>query len=60
LACSYSKIDIDAFGGAVSGKMVLKKRLTQNIIPDMIFNAQDGVSNTIMLDLKSLCSTSSA
>jgi vesicle coat complex subunit len=52
------KTGIDAFSGAVSGNMKLKKLLTQNIIPDMIINAQDSLTNNIILDFKSLCSTS--
>jgi hypothetical protein len=39
---------------AVSGSMELKKRLTRNILPDMIIKAQDGVTNNIMIDFKSL------
>jgi hypothetical protein len=32
------KTGIGAFSGAVSGNMELKKRSTQNILPDMIIN----------------------
>jgi hypothetical protein len=53
------KRGIEAFSGAVSGYMESKKRLTQHIIPDMIIKAKDGVTNNIMLDFKSICSTSS-
>jgi hypothetical protein len=35
-----------------------KKRWTQNILPDMFIEEQDGVTRSIMLDFKSLCSTS--
>jgi hypothetical protein len=54
------KTGIDAFSGAVSGNMESKKRLTQNILPDIIIRAQDGVTNNIMIDFKFLCSTSTA
>jgi hypothetical protein len=54
------KTGIDAFSGEVSGYMGSKKRLTQNILPDMIITAQDGETNDIMIDFKSLCSTSTA
>jgi hypothetical protein len=40
--------------------MESKKRLTQNILPDMIIRAQDGITNSIMIDLKSLYLTSTA
>jgi hypothetical protein len=40
--------------------MASKKRQTQNIPPDMIIRAQDGVTKNIMIDFKSLCSTSTA
>jgi hypothetical protein len=40
--------------------MESKKRQTENIIPDMIINAQDGVLSNIVLDFKSLFSTSIA
>jgi hypothetical protein len=52
------KTGIDVFSGAVTGNMESKKRLTQNILPDMIITAQDGVTTIIMIDFKSLCSTS--
>jgi hypothetical protein len=45
---------------AVSGNRESKKRLTQNIIPDKIIRAQDGITNSIMLDFKSLSSTRNA
>jgi hypothetical protein len=54
------KTGIGTFSGAVTGNMELKKRLTQNIIPGMIIKAQDGVTNSIMIDFKSLCSKSTA
>jgi hypothetical protein len=54
------KTGTDALSGAVSGNMKTKKRLTQNILPDMIIRAQDGVTSNIMIDFKSLCSTSTA
>jgi hypothetical protein len=54
------KTGIDSFSEAVSGNMETKKRLTQNIFPDMIIAAQDGVTNNIMIDFKSLYSTSTA
>jgi hypothetical protein len=54
------KTGIGAFSGAVSGNMESKKRLTQNILPDMIITAQDGVTKNIMIDFKFLCSTSTA
>jgi hypothetical protein len=54
------KTGIGAFSAAVSGDMELKKRLTQNIISDMIINAQEGLTSNIMLDFKSLCSISNA
>jgi hypothetical protein len=54
------KTGIEAFSGAVRGNMESKKRLTQNILPDMIITAQNGVTNNIMIDFKSLCSTSTA
>jgi hypothetical protein len=54
------KTGIDAFSGAVSGNMESKKRSTQNILLDMIIRAQDGVTSNIMIDLKSLYSTSTA
>jgi hypothetical protein len=54
------KTGIDSFSGAVSDNTELKKRLIQNIIRDMITNAQDGVTSSIMLDFKSLCFTSNA
>jgi hypothetical protein len=43
---------------SISGNM--KKRLTQNIIPDMIINAQEDLTNNVMIDFKSLCSTSNS
>jgi hypothetical protein len=49
---------VDPFSGAVSDNMELKRRLTHNIISGMIINAQDGLTNNIVLELKSLCSTS--
>jgi hypothetical protein len=52
------KTGIDVFSGAATGNMETKKRLTQNILPDMIITAQDGVTTIIMIDFKSLCSTS--
>jgi hypothetical protein len=54
------KTGIDAFSGAVSGNLDSKKRSTQNILPDMIIRAQDGVTSNIMIDFKSFCSTSTA
>jgi DNA polymerase II small subunit/DNA polymerase delta subunit B len=51
------KTGIGAFSGVVSGDMELKKLLTQNILPDMIINAQGGLTSSIVLDYKSLCST---
>jgi hypothetical protein len=53
-------IGIESFSGEISGKMELKKRLTQNNIQYMIIKEQDGVKNKIMLDFKFLCSRSSA
>jgi hypothetical protein len=40
--------------------METEKRLTQHILPDIFINAQDGVTSNIMIDFKSLCSTSTA
>jgi hypothetical protein len=54
------KTGIDVFSGAVTGNMEMKKRLTQNILPDMIIPAQGGVTSNIVVDYKSLCSTSTA
>jgi hypothetical protein len=54
------KTGIDAFSGAVTGNMEMKQRLTQHIIPDMIIKEQYGVTSNIMIDFKSLCSTSTA
>jgi hypothetical protein len=54
------KTGIDVFSGAVSGNMDLKKRLTRNILPDMVIPAQDGVASNIMIYYKFLCSTSTA
>jgi hypothetical protein len=47
-------------GISVSGNMEMKKRLTKNILSDMIFRAQNSVTSNIMIDFKSLCSTSLA
>jgi hypothetical protein len=33
----------------------MKKLLTQNVLPDMIINAQDSGASSKMLDFKSLC-----
>jgi hypothetical protein len=52
------KRGIDTFIGAVNGNGELKKRLTQNARLDIITNAQDIIGNNIMLDFKTLCSTS--
>jgi hypothetical protein len=52
------KTGIYAFSGAVIGNIELKKRLTQNILRGMIIKAHDGVTSNIMLDFKSICSTS--
>jgi hypothetical protein len=54
------KTGVDAYSGALRGNMESRKRLTQNFIPDMIIKAQDSATNNIMLDYKSLCSTSTA
>jgi hypothetical protein len=54
------KTSTGAFSGAVSGNMELKKQLTQNTLQDMIINAQDSATNSIMLDFKSLCSKRNA
>jgi hypothetical protein len=54
------KTGTDALSGAVSGNMESNKRLTQNILPDMIIRAQNGVTSNIMVDFKFLCSTSTA
>jgi hypothetical protein len=54
------KTGIDALSGAVSGNMETKKRLTQTVLLDMIIPAQNGVTSNIMIDLASLCSTSTA
>jgi hypothetical protein len=51
---------IETPSGAVNGNGELKKRLTQNILPDTIINAQDSGANSTILDFKSLCSTTSA
>jgi hypothetical protein len=40
--------------------MELTKRFTQNILPNMIIKAQDGLTNNIILDFKSFCSTSNS
>jgi hypothetical protein len=58
------KTGIDDFSEAVSGNMEskkrLKKRLTQNILPDIIIRAQGGVTSNFMIDFTSFCSTSTA
>jgi hypothetical protein len=54
------KTGIGAFSGAVSGNPELKILLIHYILPDMIITTQNRVTNNTMLDLKSLCSTSSA
>jgi hypothetical protein len=51
---------IDTFSGAVNGNRKLKKRFTQNILPDMTISAQDSKHSNIMLEFKSLFSTSSS
>jgi hypothetical protein len=43
------KSGIDTFSGAVNGNMELKKRLSQNILPGMIINAQDDETSSIIL-----------
>jgi hypothetical protein len=40
--------------------MESKERLTHKSFRDMIITAQDGGTNKIMIDFKSLCSTSTA
>jgi hypothetical protein len=40
-ACIVFKRGISTFCGAANGKREFKKWLTQNVLPDMIINAQD-------------------
>jgi hypothetical protein len=47
---------LDIFSGAVNGNRELKKRFTQPILPNVIINAGDIGSKSIMLDFKTLCS----
>jgi hypothetical protein len=54
------KTGIDVISKAVSGNMKSKKRLTQNIFPDMIIRAKEGVTYNIITKCKFLCSTSTA
>jgi hypothetical protein len=54
------KTGTDAFSGAVSGCMEYKKRLTHNIVPDMIIRAHGGATSNIMLDFNFLFSTSNS
>jgi hypothetical protein len=50
----------DIFSEAINGNRGFKKRLIQNILPDMIINALDIGGKSIMLDFKSLCSSRNA